>query len=257
MNKLLTHDLRRLVFRLQHPKKFAKWQAERRCASIDGYSLEPFDRTKSIFVHIPKAAGTSVTRTLYSGPAGGHTDLRRYQLIFSRRDYNQYFKFTFVRNPWDRLQSAYHFLRAGGVNQTDQIWANRHLQKFQDFEEFVMRGLGKPNIMTYTHFIPQHRFVERVAGGPPGVDYIGRFETLQDDFSYIFRVIHGADSTAPALPLTNATTPHCSQQFADMYTPEMQRKVAEVYASDISCFGYDFDNNLVREYTYAGAARKD
>lgn len=90
-------------------------------------------------MHVPKAAGISVATTLYGNMAGSHTPLSRDELVFSRRDFERYFKFTFVRNPWDRLYSAYTFLKNGGRNQSDEAWTRSNLGGFSDFESFVLK----------------------------------------------------------------------------------------------------------------------
>src|SRR5690242_8686296 len=76
-------------------------------------SLRPFIRTNSIFVHVPKAAGVSIARALYGDLGMGHMTLAEYRTVFRQRAFDKMFKFAFVRNPFDRLHSAYHFLRAG------------------------------------------------------------------------------------------------------------------------------------------------
>ena len=67
---------------------------------------ECFEPTKSIFIHVPKAAGTSIARAIY-GQNVGHRKATDY-LKVSRRTFKQYFSYGFVRDPWDRAVSAYH-----------------------------------------------------------------------------------------------------------------------------------------------------
>ena len=76
-------------------------------------SLQGFDKHRCIFVHIPKCGGISVGRALFGTYYGNHMNALTYQLIFDKSTYDAYFKFTFVRNPWSRLFSAFHFLRNG------------------------------------------------------------------------------------------------------------------------------------------------
>ena len=88
----------------------------------DGYSFKPFDQCGCIFIHIPKCAGVSVSKALFGNLAGGHSRVVDYQLVFNSNEYSNYFKFTFVRNPWDRLVSAFFFLKKGGFNDADKKW---------------------------------------------------------------------------------------------------------------------------------------
>ncbi|MFO8053169.1 MAG: sulfotransferase family 2 domain-containing protein [Candidatus Omnitrophota bacterium] len=71
---------------------------------------------KFIFLHIPKTAGSSVAATLKRNLNKNdlllcpHTKAVRLKLT-AKDKWKDYFKFTFVRNPWDRMVSAYFFLR--------------------------------------------------------------------------------------------------------------------------------------------------
>lgn len=108
------YDMRRMLFSVIKQKQFHDLQHLRTIDTNDGYSLKPFDLYRCIFVHIPKAAGISMSRALFGNFAGNHKSVETYQRIFSKKEFNSYFKFTFVRNPWDRLFSAYIYLKRGG-----------------------------------------------------------------------------------------------------------------------------------------------
>ena len=66
----------------------------RRVKARDGFSYEPFDRTRSIFVHVPKCAGISISRALYGNLGGGHTTFNEYATIFEPHAFRRYFKFA-------------------------------------------------------------------------------------------------------------------------------------------------------------------
>ena len=103
-----------------------------------------------VFIHIPKAAGTSLTRTLFDSPSR-HLHYTEYQRTNPRK-FQQYFKFTFVRNPYDRLFSAYTFLKKGGLNELDRCWAEQNLTSFPDFESFVHGWVTPENIWSWVAF---------------------------------------------------------------------------------------------------------
>lgn len=107
--------LKRAHYKASHYKRFKNYQYQRKIITNDSYSFKPFDESKSIFVHIPKCAGVSINKSLYGNLAGGHTTFDEYIIIFEPKCIENYFKFTFVRNPWDRVVSAYFFLQKGGV----------------------------------------------------------------------------------------------------------------------------------------------
>lgn len=233
---LFPYSIRRLIVRTVRPNFYNTLQNMRTVETSSGYSFKPFDENKCIFVHIPKSAGVSVSRALFGNLAGGHAGINRYQIIFSQYEFDTYFKFTYVRNPWDRLVSAFHFFKEGGMAKPDRIFAEKHLSAYHDFEDFVRRGL-KENIEA-THFIPQYRFVCDFGGVQPRVDFVGLYENLREDFNYI------KDRLDISVNLKHQNkTSNRKKDYRDYYTDETREIVANVYQKDIEIFGYDFDNS--------------
>lgn len=229
----LPHDVRRVLWRTLRPGKYSLAQEMRRTQGE--YSYEPFDRLGCIFVHIPKTAGVSISRSLFGCLSGGHAAISHYQMVFDSAAFQRYFKFTFVRNPWDRLFSAYRFLSRGGMTAEDAAWAARNVVPFGSFERFVNEWLSEESIRSYPHFIPQKEFVFLPGGTAPAVDFIGRFERLQADFEAVCRRL-GVEARLPHENQAGAA----DQTYREAYNPGMQRKVAELYGDDIEEFGYVF-----------------
>lgn len=196
-----------------------------------------FDETKSIFIHIPKAGGISIIKSLYGEEANGfgHPTYERFLRMYGKRRYESYFKFTFVRNPWDRLLSAYNFLKNGGMNHLDKQFSDDVLKNYDSFESFVMEGMNEANIETWTHFIPQYRYIYDAQMNLV-VDYVGRFEHFEFDFEHIRSVLQQGSS----LQHRNKTGESKEENYRAAYTPEMIQKVAELYQNDIRMFGYEF-----------------
>ena len=236
----LSHDLKRQWQAWRKPGRHQRLMDYRH--SDGEYGLSGFDETKSIFVHIPKAAGISVAKALYGNLAGGHSDLSFYRRVFSFQEYSNYFKFTFVRNPWDRVYSAYSFLKAGGWNDEDQSWANTHLSGVDDFEVFVNEHLANSHIQSHIHFKPQCEFVDARGYLNCGVDFLGYFENIQQDFSAIAARL----SKPEQLPHQNKTqrSEHRAH-YRELYTSSMIECVAQLYAKDVEAFGYRFDNSNI------------
>lgn len=221
-------------FKSSNPRMYENLQRKRRIVTSTSYSLKPFDDTKSIFIHIPKCAGVSVNRTLYGNLAGGHRTFEQYLGAFEPRNVLDYFKFTIVRNPWDRLVSAFHFLREGGFSEKDRALAESEFSAYSDFDAFVREWLSPENLWKFPHFTPQHHFIlERQR--KIKLDYIGLFENLEADFSDIARRI-GIDGK---LEGSNRSS---HRNYRDYYTEETKAFVAGVYAEDIALFGYEFNN---------------
>ena len=139
------------------------------------YSYQPFVDTESIFVHVPKTAGVSVAKALFGNMAGGHANLSKYHQVFGDKMFRRYFKFTFIRNPWDRLFSAYSYLKKGGLTEMDRRWAEENLAKFASFDEFVREWVNPQNILTFLHFVPQVFFLNLHGARSVGVDFVGFF----------------------------------------------------------------------------------
>ena len=142
-----------------------------------------YDAKECIFVHVPKTAGLSICDGLFGQPAVGHMPLHYYEKVLGKERYQRYFKFAFVRNPWDRVYSAYTYLMRGGVSKDDQVWKEA-LGRYSDFNDFVARWLDTDNIELQLHFMPQSRFIKNSCG-VIDLDFLGRFEMLVEDYGYI------------------------------------------------------------------------
>lgn len=231
---------RRAAMRVLTPWAY-RWDQQRRRTSATRWSYKPFDDHECIFVHIPKTAGIAVATALFGHRGGGHAGVWRYQLIFSPEEFARYFKFTFVRNPWDRFASAYAYLRRGGTTERDRRWAARTVARYPDFDTFVKGWVNRRNVYTALHFVPQHEFL-CVGGSPPLVDFIGRFETLAADVA----AAQARLGSAGQLERLNAGP---GQDYRALYTDETRQIVADVYREDIELFGYDFESTRYRAGT--------
>jgi hypothetical protein len=236
--KDLWHQLRRLSFRCFRPAKFSGLQEKR----------VPFDEHRCIFVHIPKCAGISVVKSLFGDFECGHTNLKRYQIMFGPREFKNYFKFTVVRNPYDRLVSAFLFLKKGGMNEKDKRWSEKNLSPYDDFDAFMKGWVNKNNVRAALHFRPQCSFI-CLEKNRPGLDFIGYYENLEPDFSFICRKLK-MNST---LFETNRNLSR-KKDYREYYTDETRKIAADVYADDIRVLGYSFDNsNLQNQLAMRGA----
>ncbi|MFC4700146.1 sulfotransferase family 2 domain-containing protein [Glaciecola siphonariae] len=224
--------LRWYDFKLNRKNSFNKIQALR---SVDDESTGgylPFDKAKAIFVHIPKCAGISVNKALFGSIAGGHTTLDQYINVFPPAQFQSYFRFSFVRNPWDRVVSAYCFLQKGGINKWDADFYEKEIKPFGSFEDFVKGWLKPENLTKHHHFKPQYLYLidkyDKVT-----VDYIAYFENIEEDFKTIAKRI-GVKNT---LAKNNAVN---RADYRSFYNDETREIVAEVYKKDIALFHYNF-----------------
>ena len=202
----------------------------------DYYSKHSFDYYRCIFIHIPKTAGISVSKSLF-GHNTDHADIDWFLDNYGKHTVNSYFKFAFVRNPWDRLYSAYHFLQQGGMYPVDKAFYDTHLSHLNSFEAFVMDWLNQDRLETYVHFVPQYRFItSKHDRNRLLMDFIGRFEHLAQDFKIVNERLG-----MPPVMLQKLNTGIASQKkYTDSYSAEMRDKVHCLYEKDIALFQYDF-----------------
>lgn len=199
--------------------------------------LPAFRAQKCIFIHVPKAAGSSVSHALF-GKAVGHRPIRRH-VAYSPDLIKEFYKFTFVRNPWDRLHSGYHyFYRCVGMNaHRDHRWANQFLSQLNTFEKFI-HELENPKfvniIKKYDHFRDQRDWLYDPKSGKNLIDFVGRFENLDNDFKTICNYL-GIERRLPHERKGNGG------DFRKYYTKKMISIAASVYENDIREFSYKFD----------------
>src|SRR5579863_90564 len=112
-----------------------------------------FDYHQCIFIHVPKTAGTSIARALFDAPVSAVPYLEYERANPSK--FRRYFKFCFVRNPWDRLLSAYFHVREHGGWGCEK----EEVTRYEDFASFIRYGLTPKNVRAWHHFKPQHYFI--------------------------------------------------------------------------------------------------
>ncbi len=191
-----------------------------------------FQETKSIFIHIPKAAGTSIARAIYYQNVG-HRKASDYIRV-SKREYNQYYRFSFTRNPWDRLVSAYNFVKQGGTDLVQPL-PNPAYQSsvFADFKTFVIEwlpyaDLSKEDVV----FEPQFEYIYDSAGNLQ-VDFVGRVENTAKDIAIIEQNL-GIKIELNTLNSSNRQ----GRDYRREYTDAMLEIVHNVYRKDIELFDY-------------------
>lgn len=133
--------------------------------------------------------------------------------------------FTFVRNPWDRICSAFFQCRDRARNTTHKI------DKAWQFTDWVKQVLAVRGPGLNMHFAPQYDSVCRNGDRIPNV-FVGRFERMQADWSALAAQI----GVSPGLPHLNP----CGKKYADHYDDESWEIVGEMYAQEIKALGYGF-----------------
>jgi hypothetical protein len=191
---------------------------------------------KLIYVPIPKVANRSIKAALADTAGMPYTDPHDagWQTIALPQlaNLNGYFRFTFIRNPLDRLLSCYAqkmILYGRQLNMPVLFWRyGRRFHPHMSFAEFVEAVADIPDHLADRHFRSQHTFL--FDNGELLVDFVGRYEQLTQDWSDL-RQRTGLGE----LPHYNRS-PH--KPYAEMFTPELAQLAAKRYEQDIALFAY-------------------
>lgn len=143
--------------------------------------------------------------------------------------FDDFYKFAFVRNPWDWHVSMYHFILKEKEHVHHEVvksmggFGEPYLQWVIDTKRPFARGATKFQKDMVTD-----------ADGNLIVDCIGRFETLATDFNRICQSL-GVDASLPHL---NGTS---HRDYRSYYNDTTRQMVATYFKDDIDLFGYTFE----------------
>src|ERR1043166_8681682 len=195
---------------------------------------------KFLFVHIPRAAGNSIQTVLgkyaddeivsLRGEQDGierfglrnpkynlkkHSTLAEYHRALGDQKFRELYKFTCVRNPWERMIS-YYFRPTRPTQQWDR----------QSFKEMVQRAVSVSDYL---------RLTESDADPFGNVDYVMRFENIEADFRHVCAAVN---VPAAQLPRYNRAA---RDAYATYYDDELREFVRPEFAAEIERFGYTFE----------------
>ncbi len=194
--------------------------------ALNPYTVEP----EKFKIRRPVKTINGKTNPLYAiwESALTHATALSTQKEFGDLIFQRYFKFAFVRNPWDWHVSMYHFI----LKETAHIHHQR-VKGFVGFTDYVrwMVNENKPFAKGAT------RHQKDMLCNPAGkvmVDFVGRYENLADDFSYVCRILN-LQTTMPYLNKSKHAT------YQSYYDKETRHLIAEHFKDDIELFGYDFE----------------
>jgi hypothetical protein len=216
-----------------------------------------------VFVHIPKNGGTSLERALgfrdrhvddppnYELGWGWCPDRQRWLQhltldemvdfgLLSLDEFESFFKFAIVRNPYARLLSDYRFLR----NENAGLGTfNGLLERKGSFSSI----LNYPDIKDYRgdHVRPQLDYVTR--NGVIAVDHLGRLESLDATVDLLRNDVGLHVEPVPHEKQARSYFQHYSHFFSD----NERDRTATLYSCDLSAFDYDFDDRRSRRTSAA------
>ena len=198
-------------------------------------SVRGSDGKEIIFIHIPKTAGTSIETML--GIDTWHVPLSRYYAWNAERA-DRAWKFAVVRNPAERLHSAYNYLHSqiGESEHIDVRWATEKLAEIETFESFLDRMFNRnfrAQIMRWTHFRPQADWVCRKPGEGIALDRVFRFEKLGEGIEELRQRLD------PTLVLPHLRKPR-SKRVSKPLSERHQELIYRLYQKDYEVFDYSF-----------------
>lgn len=203
------------------------------------YSESPYidqnDEKRCIFIHVPKCAGISIEASIFDGQKPGHHRVTEYKQ-YNPYKFCRYFVFAFVRDPIGRFESAFSYLKGGGRNPADQQWAEEHLGGIGTVDQLVERMRAdeslRRTVREWQHFRPQVWYLTDEDGNLP-LDYIGRLETIQDDFEEVCQRI----GIERRLPHKNKSKKSKNDMLSNKRNISFLRE--EIYDRDIKMLGYE------------------
>ena len=207
-----------------------------------------------VFIHVPRVAGNSVSAALrpfshvpprrpvidrvpYVRRIGfprdrkvlehryGHMKAKDVRVALPEL-FDDFFKFAFVRNPWDWQVSVYHYIR----QRADHPDHRRYL-RFRDFDDYLDWRVNDQGPELQSEWVLDD-------AGELIVDFVGHFESLAEDFA----AACGRVGIPAQLPHINSSE---HRDYREHYTPATRALATEAYAADIEYFGYDFDEPRV------------
>jgi hypothetical protein len=178
-----------------------------------------------IYISVPKTGTSSIICAIEPDgferePGRKHRTISQIEEEIPGEQFNQYFKFGYVRNPWDLTLSFYQYI----IGKKGHF-LHEQLCQYSSFSE-CLKNVHVPVAPQLSYFTNS---TDNII-----VDYIGRFENLQQDFDIICDRIGRPQQQ---LPHRNKTD---HKHYTEYYDDETRQMVAERYAKDIEYFGYKF-----------------
>ena len=211
-----------------------------------------FDDRRLVYISIPKVACTSIKIALmgnvvskgdeYPQYMGIHRDVNSLHRPCLPKHARNYFKFAFVRNPFDRLVSFYEDKvrrpeQHNGRYHFDSAYNKRLIrglygasfEPHMDFAEFARLVSRIPDWIADAHFKSQYAMLFRRGHQIP--DFIGHFENIDQDWEWLTQKYK-----VPPLQHKNATTVRdWRRYYNDKGIIEL---IAARYRNDLLHLGY-------------------
>lgn len=150
-----------------------------------------------------------------------HPELEQTKKFLGEDIWNSYFKFAFVRNPYEIVVSRYFWERRGKLKIDDCSKDN--------FKSWIKKELtNKSHDWLWPYIATDH--IE--------LDFIGRYENIQEDTDYICNILN-----LPKLTLgKNKSGYRDKNHYTEYYDNETKDLVSSFFKKDLDLFNYSFNN---------------
>lgn len=185
------------------------------------------NKYKFICFRIPKAASSTIRAALINRfscrKVSVRTDVKALMRNFGKYGldvdlWEEYFKFSFVRNPWSRMVSRY-------IYQLRNDYPSVTKEGFHNYVENY-NPKGREKMYQYDFLCDKN--------GNLQTDFIGRVENLQKDFNKALKIIGSRPITLAKLNVTK------HKYYKDYYTKDTIELVRKKFKKDIEYFDYEF-----------------
>lgn len=156
---------------------------------------------------------------IYSNKHVRALDIRQ---SISKEKYEEYFKFAFVRNPWDWQVSLFHYMK-----QTQDHHQNKLVKNLTNFDDYIEWRVNEEVKLQKSFLVDEE--------GKVIVDFIGRIETIQKDFSQICSKLNLGSIKLPNINQSKRST------YQDYYSAKSKELIYSAFKDDIDLFGYSFE----------------
>lgn len=189
--------------------------------SLPRYNITASSSNKFVWFRVAKVGTRSILQILRGQ---GKISLDGYGIPFNPKRYQDYYKFAFVRNPWDRVVSTYCSKVITRKHQPFKTCFGKSFEYFVDFINSQNISSCDAHIMLQTKLLPLAY-----------VNFIGKMENFDAD---LHAVLDRIGLEYPQIPHRN---PSDHAHYSHFYTKRTKDIVAKKYKDDIVNFGYQFE----------------
>jgi len=197
---------------------------------------------KFIYISIPKVGSTTLHRFLTNKIEGSlvEWDLIGLKSKNKQIDFNNYYSFAFVRNPWSRLYSCWKdkcFIDDKYLENAPFFKKHKNIS----FEKFVdvVESQIKENPWCDPHIRPMNILIEQNTGylDINKIDFTGKLESLESDVNNVLSKLNIKQTFSNFV--LNKSKEHKTTQ-SEAFTSNLVDRVSEIYGDDINSFNYSY-----------------